>query len=477
MKMKKNELKSYFSIYLPTAPYVFVYMLQQVENNADEFLKWVNRVPNYRHVIKRKKLVVTKKAAMLVVLAYAMAVVVLAVVILMFKRGQYPFAVGLFVIQPAVVILFLAYINKLGVKLIAFKRRKDYGIASAKLQAHKATKIVVLGSYGKTTAKELLATVLKEGKKVASTPGNMNVPISHARWIINKLTGEEEVLIFELGEGEPGDIKRFCELLHPDIAVLTGYAPNHLDGYKTTDALKEDLRSIEDFVDSENLYVAEQAAEAVKFKKDIQVFGTKKSDGWDIKNIKVAITGTSFDMTHDKQKVSLHSSLIGEHNVAPLALSFTLAQKLGVSQKEAEAGIAKTMPFEHRMQAKEVNGAWLVDDTYNGNLEGIRAGLELLKSVKATRKMYVTPGLVEQGTETEKVHTEIGHLVAKAEPDVVVFMHNSVCHIMEHALKEKGYKGIIRVESDPLEFYTNIQYELAGGDVVLMQNDWTDNYA
>ncbi|MDB5182749.1 MAG: hypothetical protein JWO47_533 [Candidatus Saccharibacteria bacterium] len=477
MSAKKAELKNYLSIYLPTVPYVFVYMLQQVENNADEFLKWVNRLPNYQRVIKRKKLVLTKKALVLLVLAYGMAALILAGVVLLFAKGLYPYAVGLFVVQPAVVILFLAYLNKLGVKLIAFKRRKDYAVASAKLMAHKATKIVVLGSYGKTTAKELLSTVLAEGKIVASTPGNKNVPISHARWIINKLTGEEEVLIFELGEGEPGDIKRFCELLHPDIAVLTGYAPNHLDGYGTVEALKADLSSIQDFVKPENLYVAEQAAEALDFKDKVQVFGTKSSDGWVIKNIEVAITGTSFDMNKGSAKAHLHSSLIGEHNVAPLALSFTLGQKLGLSQKEAEAGIAKTLPFDHRMQAREINGAWLIDDTYNGNLEGIRAGLELLHSVTATRKMYVTPGLVEQGTETEKVHTEIGHLIAKSNPDVVVFMHNSVSHIMKAALEAKGFKGIIRVESDPLAFYTNIQYELAGGDMVLMQNDWTDNYA
>jgi len=75
------------------------------------------------------------------------------------------------------------------------------------------------------------------------------------------------------------------------------------------------------------------------------------------------------------------------------------------------------------------------------------------------------------------VHTEIGKLIAAAEPDVVVLMHNSVCHIIEKSLKEHGYKGTLRIESDPLAFYTNIQYELAGGDVVLMQNDWTDNYS
>ncbi len=474
---KEGELRNYASIYLPTVPYVFVYMLQQVENNTHEFLKWVNRLPNYRRVIKRKKLVLTKKTLLQLVLSYATATTLLIAVILLFMHGAYAFAVGLFLVQPAAVILMLAYTTRLAAKIIAFKRRKDYAVASEKLLTHKVTKIVVLGSYGKTTAKELLATTLAEGKLVAATPGNMNVPISHARWIINKLTGEEEVLIFELGEGEPGDIKRFCELLHPDIAILTGYAPNHLDSYGTVDALKEDLRSIEDFVKPENLYVAEQAADAIAFQHTVNVFGPKGNGEWHIKNPEVAITGTSFDLVHEKEIISLHSNLIGLHNVPMLALCFKLGLAMGLSKKELETGIARTMPFEHRMQAREINGAWLIDDTYNGNLEGIRAGLELLKNIKAARKMYVTPGLVEQGSENEAVHTEIGRLIAASGPDVVVFMRNSVCDIMQKSLKDHGFKGIIRIESDPLVFYGNIQYELAGGDVVLMQNDWTDNYS
>ncbi len=475
--MKKTAVRNYLTIYLPTAPYVFVYMLQQVENNAAEFLNWVNRNPNYLKVIKRKKLVLTKKALLLIGIAYGTSVAVIALIVLLAVHHMYAIAIGVFIAQPAIVVMELAYSNKLGAKAIAFKRRKDYAVASAKLRAHKGTKIVILGSYGKTTAKELLATTLLQGKKVAFTPGNMNVPISHARWIINKLTGDEEVLIFELGEGEPGDIKRFCELLSPDIAILTGYAPNHLDGYKTVDALKEDLRSIEDFVKPENLYVAEQAAKAVQFKKSVEIYGPKGTGDWVIKNVEVAMTGTSFSLTHGEKTVELHGNLIGEHTVPMLALCFTLGQKLGLTQHEVVTGIARTMPFEHRMEAREINGAWLIDDTYNGNLEGIRAGLELLRSVEAARKMYVTPGLVEQGSETEKVHTEIGKLIAHAQPDIVVFMHNSVSHIMEKSLKVHGFSGIIRIEPDPLAFYTNIQYELAGGDVVLMQNDWTDNYA
>jgi UDP-N-acetylmuramoyl-tripeptide--D-alanyl-D-alanine ligase len=124
-----------------------------------------------------------------------------------------------------------------------------------------------------------------------------------------------------------------------------------------------------------------------------------------------------------------------------------------------------------------MGGAWVIDDTYNGNIEGVRAGLQLLKELPAKRKMYVTPGLVDQGAETERVHLELGRLIAEAAPDMVVLMKNSVADFIQIGLQEGSFEGELRIEENPLKFYTNIAHITAAGDVVLMQNDWTDNYA
>ncbi|MDL2363049.1 MAG: hypothetical protein QFB86_01555, partial [Patescibacteria group bacterium] len=114
--------------------------------------------------------------------------------------------------------------------------------------------------------------------------------------------------------------------------------------------------------------------------------------------------------------------------------------------------------------------------TYNGNLEGIRAGTNLLKNITAKRKLYVTPGLVDQGDDTEDVHVEVGKLIAKAAPDVTILMKNSVTVYIEEGLRLGKYKGRVRLEDTPLEFYTNLSHQVAKGDLVVMQNDWTDNY-
>jgi UDP-N-acetylmuramoyl-tripeptide--D-alanyl-D-alanine ligase len=153
-----------------------------------------------------------------------------------------------------------------------------------------------------------------------------------------------------------------------------------------------------------------------------------------------------------------------------------VALRLGLSDEQIRAGVARTVAFEHRMQARHLGGAWILDDTYNGNIEGMRAGLELLKTLPGNRKIYVTPGLVDQGTETEAVHQELGRLIANAKPDRVVLMQNSATKYIQTGLDAGNYDGEVSIETNPLEYYTNLEHFLANGDAVMLQNDWPDSY-
>jgi UDP-N-acetylmuramoyl-tripeptide--D-alanyl-D-alanine ligase len=164
------------------------------------------------------------------------------------------------------------------------------------------------------------------------------------------------------------------------------------------------------------------------------------------------------------------------HQLGPLAFTAALGLQMGLSEEQVTAGVAKTKPFEHRMQPYQLAGAWIIDDTYNGNIEGIRAGTELLANLPAKRKLYVTPGLVDQGKETAAIHRTVGELIARSKPDVVVLMQNSVTEHIQTGLTAANYKGEVMVQADPLDFYQHLENFVAAGDVVLMQNDWTDNY-
>ncbi|HMH30860.1 MAG TPA: Mur ligase family protein [Methylomirabilota bacterium] len=478
-------IRDFISIYLPSYPTVLVYMLQSTEYEVKPYVKWVWRTKDFTGVMKRRTLHKTKAArALLLALRLGMLLEVIAGFVILYLglsndlTGGVGFGAALILAYPIVWAHLIIVPLALGRWFINGPTNHHIIAASEVIFAnHPGVKIAVVGSYGKTTMKELLNTVLSEGLKVAATPANKNVSSSHAKFA-GKLQGDENVLIIEYGEGAPGDVKKFAQLTHPSHAVITGVSPAHLDKYKTLHAAGKDIFSVAKYVNHENVYVNDESPESRPFiKKTYHLFDTKTALGWKVDKIEASLEGTSFNLTRGKQTLELKSGLVGQHQVAFLAFVAAFALELGLTEDQVKAGIAKTKPFEHRMQPYRLADAWIVDDTYNGNLEGLRAGTKLLSDLTAKRKIYVTPGLVDQGEETERVHVEAGKLIAAAHPDLVVLMQNSVTDFIKSGLKQAKFKGELRVEPKPLDFYTNLSHFVASGDLVVMQNDWTDNYA
>ena len=465
----------WLSYFMPKMSWTLVYMLQQVEYNPTKFLKWTLTFPNLLHVQKRGRLETTARVKLMLVIAYTTCLVAIFMIALLALRQDAPVLFMNLLLVPLFCIVAI-YISTLLLQSLIINPKQSREILSAKqkITNSKALRIAVLGSYGKTTMKELLVTVLSEGKKVVATPGNKNVLISHARWVNNATMGDEDVLVFEYGEAEPGDIARLAAFSKPDMAVVTGIAPAHMDSYPNPEAVAQDFATISDTVKPGNIYFND--AETLMSKINGISYSAAGMGVWRVKNVKVAFDGTKFELKKDKEALKLHTGLLGTHQIGPLVAVVTIAKKLGLSNEQIISGVAKTKPFEHRMQPRQLHGAWIIDDTYNGNIEGMRAGLNLLKTLSGKRKIYVTPGLVDQGVETEWVHTELGVLIAKANPDKVVLMQNSVTAFIRTGLKQEDYHGEIVVETNPLEYYTNLEHFLANGDVVMLQNDWPDSY-
>ena len=476
-----SRITSFFG---PTYPKTLAYMLQSTEYQVKPYLAWYWRTNNFKDVSHRRSLDKTRRARLLVAgLRIGIALQIIAGVIVLIQGIQKDqlsdiyFGIAILLAYP-VIWAHLIVIPLLVARffIVLPKDRRAVKVSRRIFEEHGAIKIAVAGSYGKTTMKELLLTILGEGKKVAATPANKNVAISHAHFA-KKLTGDEEVIIIEYGEGAPGDVARFAKNTKPTIGIITGLAPAHLEKYKTLDSAARDILSLSDFLKEKNVYINNESNPLKKYKKSSYIpYDQHSVLGWKISNIHVHIDGMSFFMEKNGQKLSLQTGLIGRHLIGSLALCVALAKEIGCTDRDIIAGVAKTIPFEHRMQPREMAGGFIIDDTYNGNLEGVRAGLQLLSELDSRRKIYVTPGLVDQGKESMHVHQEMGKLIAKANPTKVVLMKNSVTHWICDGLASGGYKGELVIEKKPLDFYTNINQIIAAGDIMMLQNDWTDNY-
>lgn len=477
-------IQSLLSLYSWRYPGIVIYMLQNTEYEVGSYLSWYWHTTDFSQVMKRRTLDRTK-AARLLLLALQLGIVFQISVGLLFLAlwrwygfvGGWEFGLAALISYPIVWAHLIALPLVVGRVLIIKPRQRRHILRGERIFASfRGAKIAIAGSYGKTSMKELLLTVLSEGKKVAATPANKNVAISHAAFA-GTLSGDEDILIIEYGEGAPGDVKRFAALTHPTHAIITGLAPAHLDHYKTVHAAGQDIFSVAKVIKGNQVYVNGESPYAENFIKErYQLYNVTGALGWKVSAVRITLEGTNFTLKKGKRTLHLHSGLLGKHQIGPLSLAAALGAEFGLDDTQIEQGIAKTAPFEHRMQPYQLGGAWIIDDTYNGNIEGIKAGTELLRELPGKRKIYVTPGLVDQGGETEAVHEEMGRLIAEAAPDVVVLMRHSVTPAIERGLAAANYKGALQIEDNPLNFYNNLPLFVATGDLVLMQNDWTDNY-
>jgi len=478
-------MKYFWTRYLANYPDVILYMLQDTEYKLDRYLSWYHRTDDFRKVMKRRHLEVTQKVKLLRLVLWSMwivMVIILACCVYISNVSQ-SYMWGLIGIA---VVLILPFVLAYGIIIPLFigrlliqipKEKKMIVQAKVILKNHKGKKIAVVGSYGKTTAKEILATVLGEGLKVASTPGNMNTAIGISRFA-RKLKGDEDVLIIELGEEKLGDIEKLCELSSPNMGIITGINEAHLQSFKNLDNTVKTIFSLVDYLGDKPVYKNKENILVLKNteKDDEYLYDKHGVKGWVVSDIKTSIEGTHFIATSGTKKVHSKTGLIGRQTIGVTVACIDIADNLGLTEKQITEGLSQVMPFEHRMEPRKLHGAWIIDDTYNGNSDGVRSGLEFLASVDAKRRIYVTPGLVEQGDKTRQVHHAIGNLAGKSA-DLIVLMNNSVTDYIVSGIHKSGFKGKIMIIDNPLEFYTNLEHFVAAGDVVLMQNDWTDNYA
>lgn len=475
-------MRSWLTRYHWCYPRSLVYMLQASEYNLLDYLQWYRRTHDFTMIEKRNSLVKNAKATLLLITVWFILLFLYFWAIFLLVSWQSFLGITLFLLIIFLAPFFLGYliIVPLWLANLLVQKPLEYIIvtrATQKLSAHSGFKIAIVGSYGKTSMREILKTILSEGKKVAAPPHSYNTPLSISRFTM-KLKGDEEVLIFELGEYYPGDIRKLCRLTQPDLGIIMGVNEAHLSKFKDLKKTADTIFELADWLKQKPVYINEEN-KLVRERVLPRHFTFNRSGLSDLKisNAKTELAGTFFDISIKKQKLSVKSKLLGLHQLGPLAAAAHIALRLGMTLDQIKKGIAQTKPFAHRLEPHlDSTGVITLDDSYNGNPDGVRAVINFLSSLKNHRRFYVTPGLVEMGSNTRKVHRDIGKSLAKAGIEKVVLVRNSVTPYIAKGLQEAKYQGeTLWFDSGPSAFKALSQLTVKG-DVVLLQNDWPDQY-
>lgn len=474
-------ITSIISRYRPSYVRSLVYMLQASEYKVGDYFAWLHRVRDFASVERRKQLTKSSKALLLLGLGWAfwLAIIAVGAWVAFSTSPIYGYALGAAILLASPFLLAYGIAVPLLAVQIVQKPLEAMIVSRAQqaLSRHKALKIAVAGSFGKTSMREILKTVLSEGKKIAAPLHNYNTPLGISAFI-KTLNGDEEVLIFELGEYYLGDVHTLCDLVRPDIGIITGVNEAHLQKFKTLDKTAQTIFELADFLAAHPVFVNGESEIAKKHARSGHMVYDRNGVGeWKVENPKTDLSGTSFTLTRKGEKLHLKSSLLGLHQIGPFVTAVAIAVQIGLSPEQITAGIARTKPFDHRLEPKtDESGVITLDDSYNGNPDGVRAVIAFLATISG-RRFYVTPGLVEMGAKTEAVHREIGRELAAAGIEKVVLIKNSVTPYIEQGLKDGQYRGEVVWFEDALDAFAALPHMTVKGDIVLLQNDWPDQYA
>ncbi len=245
------------SLYKPSYISVVAYLLQASEYNAKWYLKSYWAMDDFEEVAKYMSPDTTKAFKTLRTVLWAMLIVLYLMGLLLVFRGYGYAFLGIGIILATPVLVAQLIVIPLVLADVFVRKPRDNKMVQRTtdvLTSSKATKIAVAGSYGKTTMKEILTEILGAKLKVASTPGNYNTPVGISRFA-DKLDGDEDVLIVEMGEYIPGDIDKMSEMVKPDWAIVTGINEQHMQRMGTIENTISAIFEVADYVDGNKLLV------------------------------------------------------------------------------------------------------------------------------------------------------------------------------------------------------------------------------
>ena len=438
---------------------------------------WYRQMQKLRGESDKKPLVVTARVKRL---AVSLALVNLAVCALLGLLGAVsimPLALGLVPITAALA----AYIAQPMEKAI---NRHYFMDARSRLAAREdIIKIGITGSYGKTSVKFILGTILSEQYNVLVPPSSYNTPMGLTRLIRDHLAPEHQVFIAEMGARHEGDIRELCQLVAPRYGIITSVGPQHLETFGTVERVMRTKNELIEalpeqgvaFFNADDAWVDKMYAMCAIEKQRVGIAkGTRSL--WP-EEIESGPEGSRFVLCNlDGNRAPMTTRLLGVHNISNIVLACAVARRLGMDIETIARGVAKVTPVEHRLQLIRNPGGYIViDDSFNANPHGAKAALNVLATFQG-KKFFVTPGIVEAGAREAELNRALGEQMAGVV-DVAILVGAKRAAALREGLDAKGFDpGCVFVVERPAEASAIYGRMARPGDVILFENDLPDTY-
>ena len=344
--------------------------------------------------------------------------------------------------------------------------------------------IGITGSYGKTSTKHYLNRILSEHFDVCMTPGSFNTTMGVIRTVREYLKPYNEVFIVEMGAKQRGDIKEICDLVHPEVGIITAVGEQHLESFGSIENVQHTKFELVDALPDCGLAVVNNdfpmaASRRVDNVESLRyAVSTPEGADYVAGNVEYSASGTRFDVTCPDGKVlSFETPLIGECNVNNLIGAIVVALRMDVPYEKIRYAVSRMEQVEHRLSTKRTpGGVTIIDDAFNSNPTGSAMALDVLAMMKGGRRIIVTPGMIELGDKQQELNREFGKKIAVcADLAIVVGEYNREA-IVEGIESVTPRNAEVRTVASFADSQQLLSGMLKAGDTVLYENDLPDTF-
>lgn len=341
-------------------------------------------------------------------------------------------------------------------------------------------KIGITGSYGKTSTKYMLNSILSKKYNVCMTPHSFNTMIGLSKVVNDYLTSENQILIAEMGARNVGDIRKLTEFINPKYAIITNIGSQHMLSFGSAENIEKTKYELIEGLPQDGYAVFFGENEGCKrmYEKcpcSKEIVGSVANSKIQASNIKTTTKGTTFTLNINGESYNFSTKLVGKHNINNLLLCIAMALKLDLTIEEIKSAVADLKAVPHRLEIKENNDITIIDDSYNASVEGVEAAIDVLSKFPSN-KIVITPGLVELGKIEKEENTNFGEKLAKVA-DYVIIVNQVNMQEIKQGLENKKFNMEKVFCVDTLnDAKKKLQEIIKSGDTVLFENDLPDNY-
>ena len=334
----------------------------------------------------------------------------------------------------------------------------------------------ITGSNGKTTTKDMTASVLSHKYQVLKNEGNLNNAIGVPMTLF-RLSQAHEIAIIEMGTGSPGEMSHLVEIAQPDVAVVTNIGPTHLEFFGSVGAVAIEKGLLVQAASSAVLNADDPRAVRMRdlVNGRVVLFGLEKARLTGDEVLAADISQDQygrpeFTLVTGQESIRVHLPSLGRHNIYNALAAASVGILFNIPLDGIKNGLELYEGTSMRMQEVILDGARIIDDTYNSNPVSLRAAVDFLSQLECHGKRIAVIGdMLELGEQSDELHREAGSFIADRQISTLVTVGDKASRIAEGALSD-GFSGdSVFICGSNSEAAERLRKIMGSGDIVLIK--------